>query len=261
MVSEQITSKATLSVVFVLSWGSCASAMYDPYIGRFVSRDPIGYSDSFDLFLYATGRPQTHRDPMGTLSIRDKLPPLIDPPKLPNDKSKKCGCKDFLERTMVKHVYVRDGSGGGKFCKVTASCSPSCKGGAPGYTTPPDPSTMAPGNGGDITICIQETTSEYELGLIFYHELQHANDFCHTPPPDERCPTCEDYENHAHEVNCGMLYDKVAEKDKFDACVNCGTFISCMSKCPGKRRPEPCTWNLLGVDPRGKREIPAVAPY
>lgn len=49
MVSEQIISKATLSVVFVLSWGSCASAMYDPYIGRFASRDPIGYADGFNL--------------------------------------------------------------------------------------------------------------------------------------------------------------------------------------------------------------------
>ena len=42
MVSKQIIVKATLSVALVLSWGACASAMYDPYVGRFASRDPIG---------------------------------------------------------------------------------------------------------------------------------------------------------------------------------------------------------------------------
>ena len=38
---------------------------YAPALGRFISRDPAGYADAYDLYLYATDRPTFAGDPMG----------------------------------------------------------------------------------------------------------------------------------------------------------------------------------------------------
>ncbi len=38
---------------------------YDPALGRFLSRDPAGYTDGSSLYLYALGNPLAYFDPMG----------------------------------------------------------------------------------------------------------------------------------------------------------------------------------------------------
>lgn len=40
--------------------------MYHPELGRFVSRDPVGYEDGFNLFRYVGDRPTNAIDPTGT---------------------------------------------------------------------------------------------------------------------------------------------------------------------------------------------------
>ena len=40
-------------------------------VGRWMSRDPLGYIDSFGLYEYASGQPLRHRDPMGTTIKND----------------------------------------------------------------------------------------------------------------------------------------------------------------------------------------------
>lgn len=54
-----------LTVSFVLSTN--ASAMYDPGLGRFCSRDPIAYEDSYSLFLFVRSKPTIYLDPDGLL--------------------------------------------------------------------------------------------------------------------------------------------------------------------------------------------------
>ncbi len=68
---EQIMVKAISSIVFVLSWGSCASAMYDPHVGRFASRDPTGFEGSRgNLLEVGFGRVSTFLDPTGQVPIK-----------------------------------------------------------------------------------------------------------------------------------------------------------------------------------------------
>ena len=57
-----------LVVVAVLTLGSLAApaaAMYHPRLGRFVSRDPIGYADGMGLYEYGRGQPTQALDPSG----------------------------------------------------------------------------------------------------------------------------------------------------------------------------------------------------
>lgn len=47
-----------------------ASAMYHPTLGRFLQRDPIGYSDGMGFHEYSRSCPVTVVGPQGTLSFR-----------------------------------------------------------------------------------------------------------------------------------------------------------------------------------------------
>ena len=38
---------------------------YDPEIGRYLTRDPIGYGDGMNVYLYVHDNPINHIDPLG----------------------------------------------------------------------------------------------------------------------------------------------------------------------------------------------------
>ena len=221
--------------------------MYDATLGRFCSRDPIGFKgSSWNLYQYCNAVPLSRRDPMGLASESDDLAPLPDPlPDLP-EAGTKCSCKKFIEG---KNTDV-DGREGKK-CGVKVYCHSSCPSGKPGEALLPDVN-------GNIRICMTPQSTEREYSLIFEHEMQHARDFCMAPPPpiDEwDCDLCRKYENHAHAVNCGMLYPD--DENKRNSCISCGTYISCAKYCPGSK-PSGCSWEFLGVDPTGKDPVPEI---
>ncbi len=70
MVTKQIISNAILSVALVLGWGSSASAMYDPYVGRLASRDPIGFGGGTrELYSHLASNLLTSADPTGLCKV------------------------------------------------------------------------------------------------------------------------------------------------------------------------------------------------
>lgn len=48
---------------------------YDPSLGRFLNRDPIGFAGSINLYEYASNSPSTRIDPTGLTSLFDLLDP------------------------------------------------------------------------------------------------------------------------------------------------------------------------------------------
>ncbi len=58
--------------------------IYSAELGRFVSRDPIGYAGSIgNVYWYCSGRPTRSTDPLGTREQPPKGPPLQGPPPPP----------------------------------------------------------------------------------------------------------------------------------------------------------------------------------
>lgn len=70
------------------------SRYYDPALGRFVSRDPLGPSDGTNLYGYAAGNPLKYNDPLGTTAS-----PVEDQPQECNGF-----CKCFNQ--CFKDMYV-----------------------------------------------------------------------------------------------------------------------------------------------------------
>lgn len=56
-----------LGLLFATVLNDQASALYDPGVGRFCSRDPIGYADGRNLLSFGGNAPVHHTDPKGTI--------------------------------------------------------------------------------------------------------------------------------------------------------------------------------------------------
>lgn len=60
----------------------CTHRYYDPYSGRFITRDPIGYDGGVNLYTYVKNRPSTRVDPSGYVEW-DPDPFVTDPKNIP----------------------------------------------------------------------------------------------------------------------------------------------------------------------------------
>ncbi len=59
-----------LAVVVLLSAASTASAVYDPKLGRWIERDPIGYAaGTMNLYENVVSNPLAHIDPYGLQAV------------------------------------------------------------------------------------------------------------------------------------------------------------------------------------------------
>ena len=57
---------------------------YDPSLGRFLNRDPIGFAGGdLNLFRYAGGNPTTYVDPTGLRQVPPAPAPMMPPPTVP----------------------------------------------------------------------------------------------------------------------------------------------------------------------------------
>jgi RHS repeat-associated protein len=86
---------------------------YGPALGRFVSRDPLSYADSLNLFGYAGGRTTAGRDPSGTSTVVE-----IGNPKLPHFFEPAPGRRAVITGTIWQvydkkgHVTFQEGRAG-----------------------------------------------------------------------------------------------------------------------------------------------------
>jgi RHS repeat-associated protein len=56
---------------FTLGLDNHGFRYYDPEIGRYITRDPIGYGDGLNVYLYVRNNPINHIDPLGLKTIPD----------------------------------------------------------------------------------------------------------------------------------------------------------------------------------------------
>jgi RHS repeat-associated protein len=123
---------------------------YDPAIGRFVQRDPIGIEGGMNVYAYCEGEPVTAVDPSGLIQgqdrggamadPRDRRPPNGAPPAKPIDWP-----RVFLEATGGQgHVPVLDPGPAQDtvliVCEVVSVCAPV---GAVGRTITLTPKALA----------------------------------------------------------------------------------------------------------------------
>jgi RHS repeat-associated protein len=57
---------------FTLGLDNHGFRYYDPEVGRYISRDPIGYGDGLNVYLYVHNNPINHIDPLGLSEQEDK---------------------------------------------------------------------------------------------------------------------------------------------------------------------------------------------
>ncbi|HUT91467.1 MAG TPA: RHS repeat-associated core domain-containing protein [Thermoguttaceae bacterium] len=86
--------------------------MYHPTLGRWLSRDPIGYADGMSLYAYVSSSPPTRLDPLG-LSLFDTLVPYDKPEKIRKqlgvtivDPSERVGAGEIKGIVATKEIHV-----------------------------------------------------------------------------------------------------------------------------------------------------------
>jgi len=60
-------------------WMYYKNRYYDTDLGRFISRDPVGYRNGMNLYVYVNSRPMKYLDPYGLSLIEGPLPPPRGP--------------------------------------------------------------------------------------------------------------------------------------------------------------------------------------
>ncbi|HBO45409.1 MAG TPA: hypothetical protein DD670_16050 [Planctomycetaceae bacterium] len=225
-----------LSFVVAVCIAESASAYYNPSLGRFVSRDPIGYEGSpGNLYEYVGGRPNQLTDALG-LKKGDGAP--FDPEQ---------SLDQILDR-YSDNFFVEEA----RFCPLNIYFADQC-GGFDGLTFISD---------SYIHVCLNknEIKNEQTLAALLLHELVHVRQFCsalgercprrHHPPftgtdpvakpptvddswtddqKKEMCDECKRREGTAYSVSCSVVHKKYS--DAWRKCQEVGKCVSCKWVC------------------------------
>lgn len=105
MIFKQRLFTALLGVLFASVLTDQASALYDPGVGRFCSRDPIGYMDGPNTYSYARINALTLQDFTGFLSTKAQGSQQIDLETAENTGCGECCCcPKSIKVTVGKNI-------------------------------------------------------------------------------------------------------------------------------------------------------------
>jgi hypothetical protein len=242
-----------------------ASALYDPGVGRFCSRDPVRYISGPSL--YQNYFRQKLVDPSGLFAMTDdelsnpnpklppiELPPLIDVPwpllpLVPVDPiapiippgvelvNPLITCSDFLSK-MYASEAKSDFLIEELKCNPHIFCREQCqRGDGPGNTAHPN-------NGERCYVCLNSSQvgDYHEWMALLLHELTHCRQFrakgCACPDTPHKGPVpplpklgqtsyedCVAMETEAYTRQCKYLFPN--EPEKQDKCIRAGVCVSC----------------------------------
>lgn len=163
---------------------------YDPFAGRFISRDPTGYPDGPNARIYATNNPAVFSDPFGleiTDNIRDKVGECntSNGPEASRAKTRFHSIKDFLKGTTGLPAYGR------------AIAATTCRRRYIIGPTDAIMNTVAAWNDEDVCGCIEH--------CAHVHELVHANMCVDMGAGNFGDLTPREREGPAYEAECKCL--------------------------------------------------------
>lgn len=232
--------------------------MYQPTLGRFMSRDPLSENGVQVLYPFPDMTRLVKKGPFsGHPYSYCKCDPanLVDPAGLqgtaPTDVEC-CECHAAIYKAGNPQTLNSQSNKPPRRCTVRLRCAKDCgHGGALGWTDPPKP---VPGSKIDYTIdvCISCKPRSGSADVVVRHELVHAQRFCNTPGlgPIKDCETCRKQEQVAYEESCKSL--AMPGTPKYIKCVNCGVALSCSSFKNDKGGPcvqvGNCTYADVGIE-------------
>lgn len=233
MIFKQRLFAALLGLLFATVLTDQASALYDPGVGRFCKRDPIGYVGSApSLYEYVDSRTLSMTDPIGLMG--DLIPA-------------KQSCAEFLSEVgagtadvpgMPRKIRDRIRNGGDYvFCG-------DCQG---------IQNRSWPDQGKRCFICLDISAQAYpdEWIAILIHELTHCDQYgCprrdrpiepgkpvpipQGPVGGGDCNKCISLERQAYKNQCSFLHAGYPEK--IEACIRAGVCYSCGAACARNNR-------------------------
>jgi hypothetical protein len=260
-----------LAFIFALVFSDSASSMYDPHLGRFCSKDPIGYGDGANRYAYCGDSPVVRRDSLGLQSgpptlkeIIDSLgdlPPIAVPPiGMPSTTTpffppgifsppQPLTCLQFLRGLNVGKYHYDLGDD--PFFRKAVECNVffycgAC--GGPGNQAHPSnpPSICLGGPQGIhpphdwISIVLHEVTHIQQL--IDDGQCACSSKKSSIRPPQAPavadCETCKQWEEAAYRRQAQYLFplDSAMQNEW----VKAGVCDSCSSRCKRGEFPVPC---------------------
>lgn len=193
--------RLTLPILFLVNLilSTQTFGIYNADLGRWVTRDPIGYSDGPNMYGYGRGNPKVSRDASGLLctgttcqTLPANTPPATTQPGTtqPAQPDEAAECAEYIERCLktqdvinliaaINKCWGRDedipgriGCGHCFTCGVFVPPLPIVPGGGPPHAADP----------GSITICQNRLGSagcpiDWHCGTLI-HELTHMLQWC-----------------------------------------------------------------------------------
>ncbi|RMH31864.1 MAG: hypothetical protein D6692_00185, partial [Planctomycetota bacterium] len=210
---------------------------YSTEQGRWLERDPAGYTGGVSLYLYGFGSPSLHSDPMG-------LCPAGTSEVGPACVSRNCPA---AVRAALNHTKTAQNASkcANRGRKVVIKCDPTCSAG----------NGSTPSVGNDINICtgLIGGVGSSAIWITVIHEMVHARQRC-TDQDRFSNPSPEDFICSEMEAFCAEPGQDCSARDQRCelACRSAINFVgpTCLAQCQGinckGQRAVLCTDNPSG---------------